>query len=92
LCVGKKNLLRLGRLVPIDQRFRRGEIILRSSGNTVARDKIDTLRARYRPQLAAYRKVIGEMTDPPPTRRTGSGAGDVFMVSITFSSMRLILA
>jgi ATP-dependent exoDNAse (exonuclease V) beta subunit len=26
------------------------------------REEIDTLRARYRPQLAAYRKVIGEMT------------------------------
>jgi ATP-dependent helicase/nuclease subunit A len=30
--------------------------------NRVERDKIDTLRSRYRPQLAAYRKVIGEIT------------------------------
>ena len=30
--------------------------------NRVARDKIETLRTKYRPQLAAYCKVIGERT------------------------------
>jgi ATP-dependent exoDNAse (exonuclease V) beta subunit len=30
--------------------------------NRVTRDKIETLRAKYRPQLAAYCKVIGERT------------------------------
>ena len=30
--------------------------------NRVAPDKIETLRTRYRPQLSAYCKVIGEMT------------------------------
>lgn len=36
-------------------------LILDWKTNRVARDKIDTLRGQYRPQLAAYAKVVREM-------------------------------
>jgi ATP-dependent helicase/nuclease subunit A len=47
--------------------------------NRVARDKIDTLRARYRSQLAAYRKVIGEMTGEEVTAAIYSTANGEFL-------------
>jgi ATP-dependent exoDNAse (exonuclease V) beta subunit len=37
-------------------------LILDWKTNRVAPDKIETLRAQYRPQLAAYRKVVNQMT------------------------------
>ena len=43
------------------------------------REKIDTLRARYRPQLAAYRKVIGEMTGNEVTAAIYSTANGEFL-------------
>jgi ATP-dependent exoDNAse (exonuclease V) beta subunit len=43
---------------PTEQKW----FILDWKTNRVARDKIDMLRAQYRPQLSAYRKVIGEIT------------------------------
>jgi ATP-dependent exoDNAse (exonuclease V) beta subunit len=47
--------------------------------NRVERDKIDTLRSRYRPQLAAYRKVIGEMTGNDVTAAVYSTANGEFL-------------
>ena len=47
--------------------------------NRVERHKIDTLRSRYRPQLAAYRKVIGEMTGNDVTAAVYSTANGEFL-------------
>ena len=43
------------------------------------REEIDTLRVRYRPQLAAYRKVIGEMTSRDVTAAIYSTANGEFL-------------
>jgi len=47
--------------------------------NRVERDKIDRLRLRCRPQLAAYRKVIGEMTGNDVTAAVYSTANGEFL-------------
>lgn len=47
--------------------------------NRVAREKIDMLRAQYRPQLAAYRKVITEMTGNDVTVAIYSTANGEFL-------------
>jgi ATP-dependent exoDNAse (exonuclease V) beta subunit len=47
--------------------------------NRVERDKINRLRLRYRPQLAAYRKVIGEMTGNDVTAAVYSTANGEFL-------------
>jgi hypothetical protein len=47
--------------------------------NRVERNEIDRLRLRYRPQLAAYRKVIGEMTGNDVTAAVYSTANGEFL-------------
>jgi ATP-dependent exoDNAse (exonuclease V) beta subunit len=47
--------------------------------NRVAPDKIETLRARYRPQLSAYCKVIGEMTGDDVSAAIYSTANGEFL-------------
>jgi len=47
--------------------------------NRVERDKIDRLRLRCRPQLAAYRKVISEITGDDVTAAVYSTANGEFL-------------
>lgn len=47
--------------------------------NRVAPDKIETLRTRYRPQLSAYCKVIGEMTGDDVSAAIYSTANGKFL-------------
>jgi ATP-dependent exoDNAse (exonuclease V) beta subunit len=54
-------------------------LILDWKTNRVARDKIDALRVQYRPQLAAYAKVVGELAGGEVTAAIYSTANGEFL-------------
>jgi len=56
-----------------------GWLIIDWKTNRVAHDKIDMLRGKYRAQLAAYSKVIGEMTGGKVTAAISSTANGKFI-------------